>query len=91
MNESDATNIIRLQQGVRHFVGCRVLVDAGLSVIIFSPLVLPALVGVYVRAVSFVISECVRLTSLIHTNFIYVKTKEASVDVYCISAWFLCL
>jgi len=37
MNESDASNIIRQQQGVRHFVGCRVLVDAGWSVIIFFP------------------------------------------------------
>jgi len=34
MNESDASSIIRQQQGVRHFVGCRALVDAGLSVFI---------------------------------------------------------
>jgi hypothetical protein len=39
MNESDASNIIRQQQAVRHFIGCGVLVDAGLSVfiIIFPP------------------------------------------------------
>jgi hypothetical protein len=39
MDESDASSIIRQQQGLRHFVACRVLVDAGLSVIgiIFSP------------------------------------------------------
>jgi hypothetical protein len=59
MNESDASSIIRQQQGVRHFVGCRVLVDAGWSVIIFPPWFYLRLFGrlAYVGAVSFVISK----------------------------------
>ena len=82
MNESDASSVIRQQQGVRHFVDCRVLVDAGLSVFVIlfpRPRFYLRLFGrlAYVGAVSFVISTCVHLRSLIHRNFICIKTKEA--------------
>jgi hypothetical protein len=62
MSESDASKIIRQQQCVRHFVACRVLVDAGLSV--FFPWFYLRLFGplANVGAVPCDISNCVHLT-----------------------------
>jgi hypothetical protein len=61
MGESDASEIIRQQQCVRHFVVGRVLVDA---VYIFFPPGSSCVcsVGWHVGAVSFGISNCVHLT-----------------------------